>query len=617
MAAGVDELRAAIERCVAGTTPGLEQCLPKPGAIQPSVAAAQPSSLAPSTLPASEENEALQVRLRAAEHEAETLRRQLHRTQSLCASALFDLRSRHALRACFYALVRQPVEALMESYATPQPPGAHGTPGKKRGASSAAPSSALRSTDDGDWWTAPSIGGEDDWWSAGGGEYGLEPMSLRPSSTAASTRNGDSAPRGGGRAVGSLRHAGVWVAERADELSQLRERAEALGGGLLSASSSASRLRSSRQKSHGGGIYSSPDSPASPTQLDLLEAEERHDAQIASFMHALRASKQRLSSAFLRERTRHMLRLCLHALRAFANEQLAWRGSKHGVMVADKVSGRLLVGAVFVAWRLAASSATAKREQTRAVVAVVSERLVEAEGHFEALVSDQVRLRLQTRERLVGVLAARHRERLMRACWLALRLAASHHKLVGERHAWRDLMQELHAEHQFQHAMAKAISPPQHASPTSSASDAGTPNAPAASTPNAPAAGDPLDDSRAPAQQPTLAAPTSAAAAVAPPPQLERHSLSTPRVASVTASREERPHERQSSSLPPRPTPPPTTRPVIVDVDGDVEVSTQPPELRSAAPSGSTSDATSTGSGGRSPKSRESRASRILNRLRI
>ena len=52
--------------------------------------------------------EALRGRLDVALHEAEALRRQLRRTQTLCANQLFDVRTRCSLRVCFRALSAAP-----------------------------------------------------------------------------------------------------------------------------------------------------------------------------------------------------------------------------------------------------------------------------------------------------------------------------------------------------------------------------------------------------------------------------------------------------------------------------------------------------------------------------
>ena len=332
------------------------------------------------------ENEALRGQLHTAQLENEALRRQLLRSQTLCANQLYDLRMRNMVQSCFYALSRaqqKPAEALLLGaypYSTPQqPPHALVTPAA---GSRGAPSSRYPSGDAATPSCGPRAPASGEWWTATG-------------------------------------EASDWWSAGAPDASSGVARGPAVPRHVVVSGSTATR-----------------GAPLSPT-LDLVEAEERHDAQISSFMQALRASKSRMGKVLVRARQRHLLRHCLRALRAFAAEQLAWRGAKGGVLLAERVGGRLLLGATFVAWRLTASSAAEKREQTRAVVAVVSERLVEAEGHFDSLVAGQMRLRLQARDRLVGLLAGRHRERLLRSCWLALRLAATHHRLIGERQAWR------------------------------------------------------------------------------------------------------------------------------------------------------------------------------------
>ena len=153
-------------------------------------------------------------------------------------------------------------------------------------------------------------------------------------------------------------------------------------------------------------------------------------------------------------RRRYLARMCLHALRAHAAERVAWRGSRSGVLLAATLSTRHVARAALIAWHLAATRSAERRQQTEAVVAVVSERLGEAEGHFESLVSEQVRSRLATRDALVEQLAQRKRERVLCACWLAIRLAAYHHRLIGERQAWRDLLFEMQSEQHFRYSMA-------------------------------------------------------------------------------------------------------------------------------------------------------------------
>jgi hypothetical protein len=181
-----------------------------------------------------------------------------------------------------------------------------------------------------------------------------------------------------------------------------------------------------------------PTSVASSFALELAEAAERSDVQLQSLVSQLRSGRQKLARVVSTLRASHYLRLCLHALKAHAAVQVATRGSQRGVALTATLCRRHVVRAVFVSWRLAVRARINANLQTNELASVVSDRLSAAEAHYADL-------RRRLRDRAVVAVASHVRRRLLAACWLALRLAAAHHRLLGERHAWRTLLADFYA----------------------------------------------------------------------------------------------------------------------------------------------------------------------------
>ena len=107
---------------------------------------------------------------------------------------------------------------------------------------------------------------------------------------------------------------------------------------------------------------------------ELAEAGEKHDAQLASFVAALRRGHKQHAAAMFNVRRAHYLRLSLHALASHARERSAWRGAQSNVLLTDRLCTRRVARAVLVAWQVAARASAAARQQTSAVASVVSER---------------------------------------------------------------------------------------------------------------------------------------------------------------------------------------------------------------------------------------------------
>ena len=393
-AAALSQLRDALERCVQASSGPIERC------VRSTRAEAENCVRVVAKARAETEAKALHQQVEAGALEAESLRRKLQRTQALCANHLFDLRTRYTLQSCFHALsdARQPRSQSLENFA-------YGTP--------------FRDAAESDVGVTPARAG-----------LSVTIGDATPRSPRCGTSTCGAA--GSSSAAGALPPSGDWW----DLPLEVNTR------------------RASREPE-----FAAPASPRSTRStttsvFELVDAEERHDAQIASFVRALRNSKTKLASSVDHMRRRYLVRMCLHALRAHAAERVAWRGSRSRVLLTATLSTRHVARAVLIAWRLAAMRSAERRQQTEAVVAVVSERLTQAEGHFGSLVSEQVRSRLAARDALVEHLAQRKRERVLCSCWLAIRLAAYHHRMIGERQAWRDLLFEMQTEQHYQYSMA-------------------------------------------------------------------------------------------------------------------------------------------------------------------
>ena len=199
----------------------------------------------------------------------------------------------------------------------------------------------------------------------------------------------------------------------------------------------------SHRTSKSGGRYGI--TPTMAVALESAEHEERRDAQLYGFIQRFRTEKERLGNMASLQRVRTTARLCLHALRSHAAERVAWRGTKYGVALTAIMGNRTIVWTAFIAWRMDTRREAEKRHQTQEVVNVVQQRLLAAEGHFESLVDAQVRKRLSLRDKYVATRRHLWRERLLRICWLALRMWSYNQRMLDERQAWRDLFHNIKA----------------------------------------------------------------------------------------------------------------------------------------------------------------------------
>ena len=118
------------------------------------------------------------------------------------------------------------------------------------------------------------------------------------------------------------------------------------------------------------GLVTAPTTAA--LTLSAAEMEELHEAQISSLHTALATRNARALKLLDGVRRRHLRRSCLHALRAHASENIAFRGMRAGVLVALAIWARRVARAILCAWRLAALRGAEERERTSAISAVVS-----------------------------------------------------------------------------------------------------------------------------------------------------------------------------------------------------------------------------------------------------
>jgi hypothetical protein len=284
-----------------------------------------------------------------AQRELEVLRRRLRRTQTLCANQLFDVRTRCLLRVCFHALWA--ARAVGDEDDAEDTLAWQSLPPSRPGSSASGEAGGEASGEAREWWAGEGEGDE------GVGGLGLgeasgaaTPISARTAGSPGSSRVGGLSSRStvlspSMRSVGSVR------------LSRYGERRLASSTASVAAS----------RRSTGSAL------------LELAEAEERHEAQIASFVGTIRQSKAKLVATVGRLRTRHTMRLCWHAIRAHAAEANAARGARHGVGVAARMSRRRTLRLLLMAWRLVARREADRRGDRQEIVAVVSERLAAAE----------------------------------------------------------------------------------------------------------------------------------------------------------------------------------------------------------------------------------------------
>ena len=408
------------------------------------------------------EMDAMRVRAEADALDAEATRRQLRRMQVLCANSLYDVRQRSMMRLCFQALQR------------------HAPAGRGHGAGSG---STMRGWPGG---LAPrrKLPGEASW----------------PSSVSSSLRNSPVRT-----AVSPTRVAGNRRVGRAPAAAERLSLPESIGGRLAHSLASDSHgggnsdaLTSTTtaasaslgmcgdygatpsQAAAGLGdecTFGDPPGPAASTTgttaagttttirrglpsdeeafaayaasrraVAAYEAEEVHEEKIARLLSQLSSRRARVLTLTLRVRKHALLRQCVHAWRGVAAECIAWRGVRAGVMLAARAATRHVARAAFVAWKLIATRSIEERERTAAISAVVTERLAAAEGHFASLLAKQLSTAAALKARLAGQVVRRSELRVLALCWHGLRLWAAHHRLLGERQAWRDLLLELQTD---------------------------------------------------------------------------------------------------------------------------------------------------------------------------
>ena len=403
--ADFERFREAVTKCVDFTAPKVKSAaVAVDGCIRPIIVKAmeQPAEKPPHKNGASSslldklDSPPLSPRLNAtiafeeaafgAANDAEILRRQLIRTQTLCANQLYDVRLRCTLRLCFRALQK----------AGGAPPAAEAAP------SDETPRRSRK------------LLGYDETLAPG------EPAPL--------------VPYGGSPDM-------TFLSPHQRRLLQdpfLLGLNGSAGGGM-----SGLRDGLSNRTSKSGGRYGI--TPTMAVALESAEHEERRDAQLYGFIQRFRTEKERLGTMASLQRVRTTARLCLHALRSHAAERVAWRGTKYGVALTAIMGNRTIVWTAFIAWRMDTRREAEKRHQTQEVVNVVQQRLLAAEGHFESLVDAQVRKRLSLRDKYVATRRHLWRERLLRICWLALRMWSYNQRMLDERQAWRDLFHNIKA----------------------------------------------------------------------------------------------------------------------------------------------------------------------------
>ena len=310
--ADFERFREAVTKCVDFTAPKVKSAaVAVDGCIRPIIVKAmeQPAEKPPHKSGASSslldklDSPPLSPRLNAtiafeeaafgAANDAEILRRQLIRTQTLCANQLYDVQLRCTLRLCFRALQK----------AGGAPPAAEAAP------SDETPRRSRK------------LLGYDETLAPG------EPAPL--------------VPYGGSPDM-------TFLSPHQRRLLQdpfLLGLNGSAGGGM-----SGLRDGLSNRTSKSGGRYGI--TPTMAVALESAEHEERRDAQLYGFIQRFRTEKERLGTMASLQRVRTTARLCLHALRSHAAERVAWRGTKYGVALTAIMGNRTIVWTAFIAWRM-------------------------------------------------------------------------------------------------------------------------------------------------------------------------------------------------------------------------------------------------------------------------
>ena len=451
MEAWLSAVRRAIERCVVDRRSDIERVIQP---LSERWVARQPN-LSHEATAALAEAEVLRVRAEVAALDAAAAEKRLRRTVAIAASTLFDVRQRATMRVCFAAISAAGAQHAAEQRKPSRPVWPFG------------PAS-----------TSASRGGRRHQWQ----DHGPQAQQLavtRPPEPACT------GAEGGSSAAQSFR------VEHDENLFATPPRTATLarpsfpehmrmattgmsGGGASAAGAHYVVELETRSSSHAlspGGPLSAAtavsggpmtgntvgqvswQARATASALELAEAEGLHDLRVEALVGTLNRSHTRLARTCARLRDRHALRLCLHALRAYAAWRCAARGRRARAVLSHGVCDRRLLRVLLTAWRLHAVRASELRSERQAVAEVVGERLALAEDDFAELRCGVLERAVLLRERVAVVVGRRAHQRLLASCWLALRLWAAHQRLLGERQAWRDLFRSIRSESRFRGVM--------------------------------------------------------------------------------------------------------------------------------------------------------------------
>jgi hypothetical protein len=409
------------------------------------------------------EVDAMRLRAEADALDAEAARRQLRRMQVLCANSLYDVRQRSMMRLCFQAL--QHHAPAGRGHGAGSSSTMRGWPGglaprRKLPGEASRPSSVSSSLRNSPVRTAMSPTRAADSRRASRAPAAAERLSLPESIGGSLAHNLASASHGGGSSdalasAATAASASLGTCGDFGDFGATPSHAAGLGdygtfGDPPGPAASAAGTTAAGTGTARRGLPSDEEAfaayAASRRAVAAYEAEEVHQEKIARLLSQLSSRRARVLSLTLRVRKHALLRQCVHAWRGVAAESIAWRGVRAGVMLAARAATRHVARAAFVAWKLIATRSVEERERTAAISAVVTERLAAAEGHFASLLAKQLSTAAALKARLAGQVVRRSELRMLALCWHGLRLWAAHHRLLGERQAWRDLLLELQTD---------------------------------------------------------------------------------------------------------------------------------------------------------------------------